>query len=326
MVQRREWQEPNIKEAFFEVERIPLYYQSQRNGAFRAAKHYGILDKERDKLISVVSKDYHLISNQRAYDAAETIVEAVFTSKKLSDMKFYQLFQPMTRSFMHLDLIAKEDDVGSVSSPLSRHDTWRAFLRITNSYNSLNALRYEVGFCRGICLNGMIFSPRSVQLKFVHDSQLRLALSDLGPQLGTIRSLELQMSQSLQRLHETRVPRDRMLPLFLQAFPLKVGLNADRLSEEQIRHLRARRDQVSGLIDVYIDEMGENAYTMLNVLTDFASYPETDGKASHRSGGYQRQVGTWLEQFRHEVLERERPLELFLDRAAIDGSAFLERL
>lgn len=326
MVQRREWQKPNIKEAFFGVERVPLYYQSQHSGAHHLSRHYGILDKERDKLISVVSKDYHLIENKRAYEAAETIVGAVFTSKKLEDMEFYHLFQPTTRSFMRLDLISKEEEEGCVSSPLSRHDTWRAFLRITNSYNSLNALRYEVGFCRGICLNGMIFSPRSVQLKFVHDRQLRLALSELGPRLGTIRSLELRMSQSLQRLHETRVPRDRMLPLFLQAFPLKVGLNVNKLSEAQIKHLRARRDQVSGLIDVYIDEMGENAYTMLNVLTDFASYPEASGKASHLSGGYQRQVGTWLEQFRHDVLEEERPLELFLNKAAIDGAAFLERL
>lgn len=91
------------------------------------------------------------MTNQQAYDQASDIMKKVFQTTRLEDLICLNVTMPSSRSFCHIDLIHKDADFLPWEN-----DKWTAFLRITNSYNRTRLLRFEPGFCRWICLNGMI--------------------------------------------------------------------------------------------------------------------------------------------------------------------------
>ena len=90
---KRVWNQPDQKKFFFPVVKTPLYFSHNGNEVFRAKRFYGILDVERNTILSTVSENYSLVTNRRAYEEAEDIVKIVFRNTSLSDMKFYNLIQ-----------------------------------------------------------------------------------------------------------------------------------------------------------------------------------------------------------------------------------------
>ena len=75
-------------------------------------------------------------------------------------------------------------------------------MRIINSYNKTACLKYQFGFCRWICQNGMIFESKSVDFVFTHtkgivsEARIRQQLAAAARErIGEIRSLEEYYSQ-----------------------------------------------------------------------------------------------------------------------------------
>lgn len=42
------------------------------------------------------------------------------------------------------------------------------YVRVTNSYNGTRALRFDVGFCRKLCANGVIFETDTIRFVYAH--------------------------------------------------------------------------------------------------------------------------------------------------------------
>ena len=49
-----------------------------------------------------------------------------------------------------------------------RSELFDPFIRVTNSYNGLRALGFDIGFYRKICKNGMIVPDTVIRFKFTH--------------------------------------------------------------------------------------------------------------------------------------------------------------
>jgi Domain of unknown function (DUF932) len=47
-------------------------------------------------------------------------------------------------------------------------DVFGPFIRVTNSYNGLRALAFDIGFLRKVCKNGLILPDTIIRFKFSH--------------------------------------------------------------------------------------------------------------------------------------------------------------
>lgn len=310
---KRNWYPPEMKAAFFEVKKLPLYFKTPQGKECRAKNYYGILDVSKGTILSAVSGDYKIISNLDAYYGADQIVREVFRDIRLEDMEFFNLYLPETRSFMHLDLIRP----GRKISPFD-DDPWTAFLRITNSYNRLHSLSYEIGFCRWICQNGMIYDSKSIKFSVNHCGRIDLNDLYLRRHLGQIHDIESRFSLRLREMRDFSLSPESIPQIFFTVFPMLSGHDYDKLSSKQTERVLQRKRQVEELAKSYTEEMGCNAYAMLNILTDFASYPDPEkDRRGPLSGVYQKRIGVWMDEFYRDVIKNRKPVSEYVSPDAL---------
>lgn len=291
---QRGWEPMDPSVAFFPVELRPLHLAPVRQGAdwTKLPRHFAVVDVQRNNPLAVVTEGYELVTNRQAIEMADIVMKEVFQTTNLGDMQCMNVTMPKTRSFCHIDLVHKS----SSFSPWEG-DAWNAFLRVTNSYNRTRPLRFEVGFCRWICTNGMIFGQRSVEFSYAH---IRGAAEDMGKlmhnRIGDIRKLEAALTEKLHQLKRYYVPEEEMLPLVCRTFGIRVDKQAlDK--PRRIDELRAVRTKVHDLSRHYFDQLGPNGYAALNVLTEFASRPVGVIAPKSSMHGMQKKAGNWVGEF-----------------------------
>jgi hypothetical protein len=193
MTQSKEWQPKDPMKSFFPVEMRPLYMPA--TGCIdrynKLDRHFAVVDVERENTFAVVTDDYELVTNQQAYNMADEVMRKVFHTTKADDMQCLNVTMPKTRSFCHIDLIHKSTDF----SPWE-NDKWTAFLRISNSYNRTRLLRFELGFCRWICLNGMIFGSKSIEFSYAHTRRGMNRVARFEDNIGDIRTIDREPSST----------------------------------------------------------------------------------------------------------------------------------
>jgi hypothetical protein len=65
------------------------------------------------------------------------------------------------------------------------------------------------------------------------------------------------------------------------------------MQKESLKH---KAEQIARLSDEYFNEMGDNAYAMMNVLTDYASFPAWPKNPTNYIDGYHHKVGRWVDE------------------------------
>lgn len=294
MTQSKIWQAKNPEEAFFPVEMRPLFMQ-QTSGLFekyaKLPRHFAVVDAERDFPFAVVTDDYELVTNRDAFNMAGEVMQKVFQTTQMSDMVCLNITMPKTRSFCHIDLIHKSSDFFPWE-----HDKWTAFLRISNSYNRTRLLRFELGFCRWICMNGMIFGGKSIEFSYAHTRRGMNRVARFEDNIGDIRKIEAALTESLHQLKRYYVPPTEMLPILCRAFDI-TATSEDMKKARRVEALAEIRDQVRELTKTYFTELGPHGYAALNVLTDYASRPKGVIAPEARINGLQQKASSWMENF-----------------------------
>jgi hypothetical protein len=302
------WEPRDITEAFFPVELRPLFMPTNAEiGSLfeptidefarykKLQRHFAVVDVKRNHPFAVVSDDYELITNEKAYEIAAGVMKRVFLVTELSDMACLNITMPKTRSFCHIDLIHK----AAHFSPWKK-DKWNAFLRITNSYNRTRQLRFELGFCRWICLNGMIFGSKSVEFSYAHTRGCSEQIERFIDNINDIREVEHNLIEMLHQLKRYHVPEKEMLPLLCRVFDISVTEEEIKKKKRQL-DLMVMRNRVRSLTNDYFSDMGQHGYAALNVLTDYGSRPEGIFALGTSMHGLQQKAGNWIEEFISEI-------------------------
>jgi len=302
------WTERDIREAFFPVELRPVYVDrlDNSNDYRKLDRHFAVMDLERGHAFAVVTDDYKLITNEKAYNMAAEAMTKVFQATKLEDLACLNITMPKSRSFCHIDLIH-----GSADFSPWENDKWTAFLRITNSYNRTRRLRFELGFCRWICLNGMIFGARSIEFSYAHTRRGMDQVHRFSDNIGDIRKLETQLIEKLHQLKRFYVPKEWMLALFCRAFDLRVDEDALK-NRQRVSQLCEIKEQVSELIDTYFRDMGPHGYAALNVLSDYATRPKGVISAEAAINGLQQKTSDWMQEFISAISSSSFSFEKYL--------------
>ena len=296
--------DPNI--AFFPVDLRPIYMKPTgvsegqddlftAEGLVQLKRHQAVVDAEKGTVFAVVTSDYELVTNEQAYEQAKDVITKVFNMTTIDDMACLNITLPSTRSFCHIDLIHK----GADFSPWEQ-DKWTAFIRITNSYNRTRRLRFELGFCRWICLNGMIFGSKSIEFSYAHTRGGKDKIERFIENIGDIRKIEETLIEKLHNLERYYVPEKHMLATLCRAFQINVKPEVAQ-KEKRKEELLALREQTKLLSNSYFSEIGPNGYAALNVLTDYASRPQGVISEESSINGLQHKASSWMEEFIQEI-------------------------
>jgi hypothetical protein len=282
-----------------------------------------IIDKERNKLLSVVSSNYRLITNKEAYDLADYVVKEIFDGKCLKDFQCHNLIMPSTRSSCRIDLTMPNDFYNLFGNA---SESYMPFVRISNSYNKTLILKYQIGFCRYICLNGMIFGEKSVTFSTSHTGNLKDYIRKLVEQaknkFGSISNLWKGFEQQMEILRDFKIDENFLMAIFCKVFDLVVSKQKEQ-SERVYENLLNRAKLISRLSKGYFNEHGNTAYAVMNILTDYASFPEWGNGTNMYVDGYQRRVGRWMNEFSSLCVKGNFDMEKYLGKSYLEAGTYL---
>lgn len=308
----------NLKEILFDVEQRPIYLDSKTerqadlfagNSQLKFAKiprFRAITNAEDDYVFAVVAEGYKLITNKRAVEIGKQCFKSVFKSINDDEMEVFHITYPKTKSFCHIDFIHQ----GGGFEPFEG-DKWVPFLRVTNSYNRTKLLRFDLGFCRWICTNGMIFGEKSITFKYTHTHGDVARTTVFDTNIGELKKLEAEFIENMHNLQRYHVPEKYMLPLVCRTFEIKASAE-DLERPKRLIQLHAVKNHVNDLTKQYFGELGQNGYAALNVLTDFASRPATYISPEAMVDQLQKRSGKWAEEFIGEIKDDKFRFETYL--------------
>ena len=333
-----------LEDAFFPVELCDLKFvfpsekdlfgNVVRKDDMLVKGHKAVVDIEKCHVFATVTDNYRLVTNRQAYEWSEPVMSTVFRHSHLADFTCFNVRMTSTRSSCCIDLVRKLDGGNVIQfTPFGKDDPWTAFIRITNSYNKTSCLKYQLGFCRWICQNGVIFDSRSVDYVFVHtqdtisEEKLRFRLrKEAEERIGEIQTLEEEFIAKLRKLREHPIPANSVLALACKVFDQNMTRDrAKSLTEQQRKRAREFVAKIKYLTEEYYNQFGANAYAAMNVMTDFATYPKgivAQGDISR----LQAKAGLWLDEFVRESANAGFSLTKYLGEDAVESATWFESL
>lgn len=303
----------------FPVELRPVYTEIEINGITSQQKipnSQVVVNRESGKPLGVVSKNYKLVTNEEAVEMGKQCCADLFGSDAAGNIEVFNVYAPSTGSYCHIDLLHRSYQMNLWGEP-DRSDIYIPYLRVTNSYNTSRALRFDIGFCRKVCLNGVILGAETIRLTFSHvkhrlTNDIRFAL-----QKGKIGKLVEDFKSYTNKLKNYHIPRKQALNLIRVLFRIKEESEINFESEkESLEEYDALLCILDCKLNKYIDELDENGYSLFNAITDIASHAIGNNRYFRRDvNAMQRLAGNWVHSFSREI-----------DRPDFDITSYLEQL
>ncbi len=315
-----------LNDLMFDVELISIItkpFSSEnypQKESLNITEYLSVINKMNRECLSVVSKDYRLIHNSDALNIGKQVFVHLFPSIKAKDLIPFKVIAPKRKTFCHIDLIHKD-----INFNVFDQDTWYPIIRVTNSYNKMYALLFEIGFVRKLCSNGMIFDKKTVTVKINHTK--RKQDWEIKADIQKLKGLENEFISHMLNLKRFFLPKKYIFPLVCKALKLNYesktseGLlfpeyklpNQAGILEEGCN----LRDLSNRLVIKYVEKLGENAYSAFNVITDILSHQE-DYKIiqnyAMRTRGLNTSLLEWIQKFTEAAEKRDFKIEDYLSK------------
>jgi hypothetical protein len=313
-----------LDDVLFPVEEHPVFVSFTTRGVERrlpVPDKKAIVNRNTQRVLGIVSRDYRLVTNEEALGFAEQCCRTVFPETERGEWTEAAVDAPSTAGYCHIDLVHKTaaldfDDVRAGKRP----EAFGPFIRVTNSYNGLRALGFEIGFYRKVCRNGLIAPDTIVRFRYSHSRRDIGKTIEFDIAAERLAKFKKAFLNSLRSLRSCGVQRSQFEPLIMGVLQLREPLpnkSGPRLMEDWGK-LRAHLDELSSR---YAEEMGESAYAVFNAITDFASAPP-ENRCVHRDRhSFQKLAGWWLTSFNDESRKPDFTISAHLERLAKKRSA-----
>jgi hypothetical protein len=271
------------------------------------------------RVIGIVSRGYRLVTNEEALALAYECCEQVFPSTKAVEWHVDVVDAPASGGHCAIDLIHSSAALNFADvRPTKRPEVFGPFIRVTNSYNGLRALAFDIGFYRKVCRNGLIAPDTIIHFRFAHQRK------DLGSGVrfdvahSRLAKLQDKLGTYLAAVSGFAIPRkafDRIVRGVLRIRPLK----ATRPKSAEAEDWEKVQAHLKALCNRYADELGDNGYAVLNAITDFASQPLESRHIQRDRHSLQRLAGLWLSDFSEKCRQPVFSLAEYLN--ALDDGA-----
>lgn len=304
-----------LDDVLFPVDEHPVFVSvTDRTGERRlpVPEKKAIVNCNNEHVLGIVSRDYRLVKNREALEMAHQCCRTVFPETKPGEWEVKTTDAPSTAGYCHIDLVHNSTALDFNFVPAAdRPEVFGPFIRVTNSYNGLRALAFDIGFYRKICKNGVILPDTIIRFKFTHSQR------DIGQTIqfqiahDRLEKFKTSFTEFLGGLRNCKVPRASFDPfirgvlLLRQPEPLK----PDSREAEDWKTLTAHLGEMG---DRYAGALGENAYAVFNAITEFASHPPANRCVHRERHSLQRIAGTWLNTFSHQCRQPDFALPKYL--------------
>jgi len=290
----------DVKHLMFPVEEHPVFAHIKTalgEQRVRVPERKAIVNGTSGKVIGIVSQDYQLVTNQEALDLGKRCCAQLFEDVTEKEWVVFKVDAPSTGSFCHLDLIHKTFVLNFFDAP-ERQAVYVPYVRVTNSYNALRALRFDVGFCRKLCSNGVVFEAETISFRFSHTRNSVPANINFDIQKGKLKKMQDSFASYVATLQTLSLSASDSVALFTAVIgiPSAADLELKPNSKEDAEYRRLQT-HVAGLLKNYRTDLGENAFSLFNALTDLASNPPQNRFLRKDVNAMQRAAGAWLRNF-----------------------------
>lgn len=283
-------------EWLFQVSEAPVEAVVPINGAQRRIAIHGrkaLVDEQTGRILGVVSRDYQLITNARAVELAREVAARAFPDVTASEWQLGRAAGPKTRGHVHLDLLHSTHVMNLWDNPDGTSEVFTPFLRVTNSFNGARALRFDFGYMREHCSNGVVFEEKVASLTAAHT---RRAIKKLEVKVATARFERVgeRFANLLKGIRKIRIDKEASL----EAARLLLRWPESRHSETPWRQEEVRQlnDDLARRHSAYRHELGTNAYALFNTLTDVAARPPVSRLFRRDRATIERRAGQWLKE------------------------------
>jgi hypothetical protein len=286
----------SVHDLLFDVDQVPIEAVVGSNGSTRRISIPGkkaLVNKLTGLVLGVVSRDYRVVTNREAVSLAQEVCGKAFPGLCSIEWEAKRASAPRTLSYAHIDLMHRTHVLNYLGSEIGQSDPYTPFLRVTNSFNGACALRFDIGFMRKHCSNGVIFEEEVATIKASHSKE---ALAQLKIEI-TSRSLP-QMWDEFSKFLTT--VRSVTMTTGQSTLALKTVLH---LPDPKPDEKPARKEALEALdadftarLTGYRQELGENAYAVFNTLTDIAARPPELPCFQQTRDTIERRSGRWLKE------------------------------
>jgi len=149
-----------VDDVLFPVEEHPVFVSVPTESGERrlsVPEKKAIVNKKTNRVLGVVSRGYRLVTNREALDWAYQCCQTAFPETKPGEWEVKATDAPGTAGHCFIDLVHNSAALDFQFVPAKdRPDAFGPFIRVTNSYNGLRALAFDIGFLRKVCKNGLI--------------------------------------------------------------------------------------------------------------------------------------------------------------------------
>lgn len=305
----------NLEKLLFDVKEEPVYLKNQKQKitGFKAiiGEYNGA-----QRIFSVVSSDYVLVTNEKVMDIGKKLHAKLFPSTRPENFQVFNLRYPETRSYCEIDVIDS-----NYKKNIWKKEVYVPFFRIHNSYNKTRRVQFDIGFVRELCDNGVIFEEETVNFRFTHTKkEIDWSFLDIvTPQKLT--NLENDFRNKIVALESISIPADKIIPLSAKVFDKKFLIDStiSEVKEREIGKLKTFQSEMLECVRKYIDEFGETAYGFYNAITDYASNSNTIHQSNLNT--LQRKCGHFLKTFGSEYKDEDGFWKTFLkDQHYLSGA------
>ncbi len=289
-----------LDDVLFPVEEHPVFVGMKTKSGERRLSipdKKALVNRDSGRVLGVVSRGYRLVSNREALDMAHECCRTIFPETKPGEWEVRAIDAPRTGGHCFIDLAHNSTKLDFTFVPAEdRPDAFGPFIRVTNSYNGLRALAFDIGFFRKVCKNGLIVPDSVIRFKFTHVQREIGAAIQFEVSQEKLTKLKASFGEYLAALRTCAVPLAQFQPLVFAVLKVRKPKLAKPGSDEA-KDWDALERHIGEMGDRYVGELGENAYAALNAITEFASHPP-DNRCIHRDRhGFQRIAGAWLNEF-----------------------------
>jgi Domain of unknown function (DUF932) len=171
----------SIQDLLFGVDQVPVEAVIGTNGHTNRITIPGkkaLINQHSGQVLGVVSRDYRVVTNQEAVELASEACGIAFPGISPMEWEAKRASAPRTLSFAHIDLMHRTHVLNYYDTAVGKNDPFTPFLRVTNSFNGARALRFDIGFMRKHCSNGVIFEEEVATIRASHSKEALAQLKD----------------------------------------------------------------------------------------------------------------------------------------------------
>jgi hypothetical protein len=286
----------SVHDLLFDVDQVPIEAVVGSNGSTRRISIPGkkaLVNKLTGLVLGVVSRDYRVVTNQEAVNLARDVCEKAFPGLSSVEWEAKRASAPRTLSYAFIDLMHRTHVLNYMGTEIGKDDPFTPFLRVTNSFNGARALRFDIGFMRKHCSNGVIFEEEVATIKATHSKE---ALAQLKIEI-TSRSLPQMWDEFSKFLTSVRsISMDTALSTLALNTVLRLPEAKPDDKKARVEGLQALSVDLSTRLTGYQKELGPNAYAVFNTLTDIAARPPDSAYFQKDRDTIEKRSGRWLKE------------------------------